>query len=141
MELIAAILFQQACALFEANYLYFILSLKHRFGDEAEQIRPGLSDVNRENVEVYLDFLKPFKLDLDDLAEDFSTLNEAEKSDSLYEFIPTILIDFDNEIFHSAHPEDVHLNFKDYLPDGWKFETSKDVRPSLPREVAYWLDW
>ncbi len=85
--------------------------------------------------------MKQFAVDKAELQKDFDSLEDDDLPDARYDFLPTVLIDFDSETVFSSHPDDHYLNFEDYLPPHWTYERVDNVTSQIPADQAYWADW
>lgn len=141
MDIIGAVKLDGQYEFYEADYLYFVLDLDSRLDDSIDPCRNGLGVVSRKNAVEFIDYMQQYTVDVTDLRNDYGTLPEEELAHSRAEFLPTVLIDFDDEVFLSSHPDDHYLNFRGYLPPQWKFEFLEDVTSRIPTGNAYWNDW
>lgn len=141
MDMVAAIKLNGSFHFFEAHYLFFVLDLDSRMDEKGESCRPGLGVVTKRNAEKYVEFMREFAVDEKEIKCDFDSLGVDDLRDARFDFLPTVLIDFDCETFFSSHPEDHYLNFEGYLPPHWKYEHVDDVPLMIPVADAYWASW
>lgn len=141
MDIIGAVKLDGQYEFYEADYLYFVLDLDSRLDDSIETCRNDLGVVSKANAVEFIEYMRQYLIDMTDLHNDYRTLAEDELVHSRAEFLPTVLIDFDDEVFLSSHPDDQYLNFSGYLPAPWKFEFLEDLTTRIPTEQAYWKDW
>jgi hypothetical protein len=110
-----------------------------RIGSSAEAIRPGLAVVNKNNASEYVQYMKRFALDVSSLESEWASMSDADRRENVFEFLPTIFIDFVASRVHVSHPEEHYLNVGRYVPPGW--ETSLDVLSHVPQPCRYWDEW
>ncbi len=141
MNVIASTRRNRRYEIFEADYLYFVLCLADRIGNDEAQERGGLPTVDVNTADEFISWLRQYTIDQGELAADFGSLSTEERRSSLPEFLPMVLIDFDNRTFFCAHPESYYLNYEAYLPKGWAFAGVESVVDLLPEQQRYWRTW
>lgn len=141
MNVIAATRRNRRYGLFEADYLCFVLRLADRIGNEAAQERGGFPTVDVDEADDYIEWLGQFSIDQDEISMDFKSLPIDDRDASLPEFLPTVLVDFDERTFYCAHPERYYLNYGAYLSAGWTYAEMEDVATLLPTQHQYWQSW
>lgn len=141
MDIIGAVIKSGECLLWEADYLLFVMDLRARAGGDSSSLRPGLETISEANADRFCKFASQFSLDEDEIAADYLSIPPDERQESLVDFLPTVVIDFDRQEFRCSHPESVYLNFESYVSPGWKYVESSDVHASLPLDAPYWGSW
>ena len=91
---------------------------------------------NQNMIEPFLNHISKFKVTIDEIRLQMLKKIEINKN-SLEEFQPVIMIDFDTKIFYLQYPEP--NNFAENILDGWRVEEDDDFMDLIPKEKQYWL--
>ncbi len=87
--------------------------------EELRKVRNNCKIVSNENIEIFLDNIKKYKVSIDLLK--LKILERISKKgiddEELDDFSPSLLIDFDNNILYSQYPEP--FSFENYVPKNW----------------------
>ena len=96
--------------------------------------RFGIKVVNELSKTQFLDNIKEYKITAEELKK--MLMKESDYNDKLA-YNPSILIDFENQVFISyyAEPE----SFEAFVPDGW-IGKYKDFTEEIPEKQRYWMD-
>ncbi|HBR00263.1 MAG TPA: hypothetical protein DD761_17395 [Cyanobacteria bacterium UBA11691] len=141
MDLICSVKYNEYIYFFEADYFVFMLNLSSQ-ENIPDNFRQGLINIDtEEKINSYLLYLEEFRLNLDDLKDDYESLSEKEKIESKFCFFPTILIDFNRRFFYCSHPESHYLGFEKHLPSNWEYIEQQNIMHLIPLQKAYWLAW
>ncbi|OJJ24622.1 hypothetical protein BI308_15835 [Roseofilum reptotaenium AO1-A] len=141
MDLIYSVKYNEYIYFFEADYFVFMLNLSSK-ENISDNFRQGLINIDtEEKINSYLLYLEEFKINLDDLKEDYESLSEKEKTESYFCFLPTILINFNTRFFYCSHPESYYLGFENHLPSNWQYIEQQNIMSLIPLQKIYWLTW
>lgn len=108
----------------------------HDQGDYSDRFNIAVLDEN--SVENFLDEISEFQVSKDELKEIILMTDGTNTGveNYLLQYMPALLVDFDNRILSSNFPEPA--SFECYVPDGWigKYE---DFLDKVSIEEKYWL--
>ncbi|TRW21019.1 hypothetical protein FL857_12285 [Criibacterium bergeronii] len=96
--------------------------------------RRGIEVLDKNTVDIFLDRISKYLTTEYELNNLFNKISEF---DDCLDFIPSILVDFDNKRFYSMFPE--LASFEDYIPEGWVGEYV-DFTNLIQDEEKYWLN-
>lgn len=106
--------------------------------NELKEIRRNCMIVSNENVEIFLNKVEKYKVNIDLLK--LKILERIDKNgiddEELDDFYPTLLIDFDNNILYSQYPEP--FAYENYIPKNWtgKYKTFIEL---IDLKDRYWI--
>jgi hypothetical protein len=102
------------------------------FEDERENI-PILND---ETAKIFFNNILKYKVDTQSIRTDFLKSLEIDLEDSLYNFKPTLYVNFDQKQLYSMFPE--YTSFEEYVPEEWVgiYQSFYDI---IENKYKYWL--
>jgi hypothetical protein len=89
----------------------------------------------------YIKYVENSIVDTQEIEDDYNSLTEEEKIISVDYFLPTLLIDLDNESMYDSYPDGYYLNLRRFLPVYWNYYRPNDVLDLVPEALKYWSQW
>jgi hypothetical protein len=128
------------------NKLFWILDFKKITKDdydvyfkdkEVNEVRKDIITLSNDNIELFLDRLEKYKVDINVLRLKILKKIESQGAErELEEYYPALLIDFDKEILYSQYSEP--FGFENYIPDNWEGKYISFV-DYVESENRYWI--
>lgn len=104
--------------------------------DYIDEERKGILILDSDNVELFLDRIKNRKVDAEWLRTYLIQSRDPEDDSWIYDFRPSLYVNFDTHELFSLYPEMVA--YENYVPSNWvgKFD---DFFDRVPPEQRYWI--
>ena len=104
---------------------------------EINEIRKDIITLSEKNADIFLDRLKPYVADINDLRLNIINKLIGENQEiELEEYYPTLMLDFDKKILYSQYPEP--FRFENYVPETWEGKYISFI-DYIQNENKYWL--
>ncbi|MBC2248581.1 hypothetical protein HCB49_01005 [Listeria sp. FSL L7-0123] len=103
--------------------------------EEYPKERKNMSILNENTANSFLINIESFKSSTNSLKQNFFKELNQNKEEATYNYNPSILIDFDNQILYSNYPESI--SFEEYLPDNWNGYFQRFFE-NIPQKYRYW---
>lgn len=111
-------------------------NLGYEIKDEyVDERRKNLLVLDTNNVDVFLDRIKNDIVLSTELREALSEFQDKEQETWVYNYMPSLYIDFDKKELLSIYSEPA--SYEDYVPNGWKSDF-KDFIELIPENYCYW---
>jgi hypothetical protein len=108
----------------------------------SDNYRFGISIVNQETVQIFLNNMSTFEISKDELSIELARrYTSAESWWDVMDLFPIMFVDFDNSSVAAFYPEGTPM--ERYIPDGWtgEFIDFADEYPEelFPEEDKFWI--
>ncbi|MBC2328635.1 hypothetical protein [Listeria swaminathanii] len=103
--------------------------------EEYPKERKNMSILNENTANSFLINIESFKSSTNSLKQNFFKELNQNKEEATYNYNPSILIDFDNQILYSNYPESI--SFEEYIPDNWNGYFQRFFE-NIPQKYRYW---
>ncbi|MGM0219146.1 hypothetical protein [Enterococcus sp. AZ126] len=103
--------------------------------EEYPKERTNISVLNEDTESIFLENVEKYKVSTNSIKLDFFKEFRKDREEAIYDYNPSLLIDFDNQIFYSNYPESI--SFEEYIPDNWVGHFQKFFE-RIPSKYRYW---
>ncbi|TYV37149.1 hypothetical protein [Listeria monocytogenes] len=103
--------------------------------EEYPKERKNISILNENTANSFLINIESFKSSTNSLKKNFFKELNRNKEEVTYDYNPSLLVDFDNQILYSNYPESI--SFEEYIPDNWSGYFQRFFE-NIPQEYRYW---
>ncbi|MBC1737729.1 hypothetical protein [Listeria seeligeri] len=102
---------------------------------EYPEERKNISVLNEDTAITFLRNIEKYKVSTNSIKLNFLKELSSDREGAIYNYNPSILIDFDNQTFYSNYPESI--SFEEYIPDNWIGHFQR-FSEQIPQEYRYW---
>ena len=102
-----------------------------------EEERKGLLILDSDNASIFLERIRQDRVDTKWLRTLLTQKTSERDEDYLYDFWPSLYIDFDNQKLISCYPEPA--SYESYAPPHWEGKYGEFLN-LIPKENRYWID-
>ncbi|WP_219619283.1 hypothetical protein [Carnobacterium maltaromaticum] len=85
--------------------------------DQYPEERRNISVLNKNTASAFFRNIENDRSSTNSIKLNFFKELSKNKAEARYNYNPSLLIDFDNQIFYSNYPESI--SFEEYIPDNW----------------------
>lgn len=91
--------------------------------------------LDTDNADIFLSRIKGDIILTSELKEIWCNLEGDERENRIYNYMPSLYVDFDKKVLLSIYSEPA--SYEDYAPIGWKAGYD-DFKERIPKEYYYW---
>ncbi|SFE74593.1 hypothetical protein SAMN04487969_10657 [Paenibacillus algorifonticola] len=139
-NIVVGIVFQNQFNWYISTKEYWILDYK-KYGINNENLfdneREGIIVLDETTVSEFLNKIIEYKVEIDELKEKFLFSVEIDEDNAIYDYRPSLLINFDEKFLYSTFPE--YTSFEEYIPDKWIGEY-KNFYGLIDESFKYWCN-
>jgi len=97
--------------------------------------REGIIILDQTTVSEFLNKIVEYKVETDELKEKFLSYVKIDEDNAIYDYRPSLFINFDEKFLYSMFPE--YTSFEEYIPDKWigKYKSFYDL---IDNSFKYW---
>lgn len=99
--------------------------------------REGIIILDETTVSEFLNKIIQYKVETDELKEKFLSSVKIDEDNALYDYRPSLFINFDEKFLYSMFPE--YTSFEEYIPDKWVGEY-KGFYGLIDNSFKYWCN-
>ncbi|EOP72617.1 hypothetical protein KOW_01185 [Bacillus cereus VDM006] len=103
--------------------------------DEYAEERKDISILNENTIDNFLERIEKYEVFTEEIRSNFLSELSNNGEETIYDYNPCFLIDFDDLNFHSNYPE--LISFEEYIPNNWKGYL-QHFDKQIPCEYRYW---
>ncbi|MBL1230543.1 hypothetical protein IW492_15030 [Enterococcus sp. BWB1-3] len=103
--------------------------------EEYPEERRNISILNEDTANIFLKNVEKYKASTKSIKLNFFKELSRDRDDAVYNYNPSLLIDFDNRIVYSNYPESI--SFEEYIPDDWTGYFGRFFE-QISLEYRYW---
>lgn len=103
--------------------------------DYIDERRRDILLLDTNNANVFLSRIENDIISTAELKEIWFGLKGEEKENRIYNYMPSLFVDFDGKVLLSMYSEPA--SYEDYAPVGWK-TGYEDFKQKIPKEYYYW---
>lgn len=97
--------------------------------------REDIEILNENTIEKFLKRISQYEVKTSQLKEQFLTAVEIDQKNALYDYRPSLYINFDQKILYSQYPE--YISYEEYVPDHWQ-GFYENFYHRIDEEFKYW---
>ncbi|GGA17534.1 hypothetical protein GCM10008018_72180 [Paenibacillus marchantiophytorum] len=99
--------------------------------------REGIIILDETTVSEFLNKIIEYKVRTDELKEKFLSSVKIDEDNAIYDYRPSLFINFDEKFLYSMFPE--YTSFEEYIPDKWVGEY-KIFYGLIDKSFKYWCN-
>lgn len=110
----------------------------------------SITVVNEETASSFFDLMDEYRVDTEYLrelikeelpSEDIQTMSQEQLNgiyNNIFPFMPSLMVDFDQQILRTYYVEPQHISFQFHVPNEWH-GYYVDILPHVPQKEKYWI--
>ena len=143
--IVVGVILQGRFAWYITDKNYWIMDIEKMMGgykkrgyavEDFHENRFGIKILSHDNANEFFEKIKGYDIPSKELRDRVNKLAEEENTFELEDYVPSLLVNFDEKRLISSYPESI--SFEEYVPKGWGGEYS-DFLELIPTEYQYWL--
>ena len=103
--------------------------------EEYPEERNNINVLNEDTASTFFENIEKYRISTNLIKKIFLIELNKDREETIYNYNPSLLIDFDKQIFYSNYPE--AISFEEYIPDNWT-GYFQSFLGKIPSKYRYW---